>query len=151
MNSNSSYRAAPVFVRYIAILAGVVNFLPHPNPPRTRSLGSKKFTNDARIAIDILYSFYDVFMISEPLTLSTSNPVLAAKGLTRRFGGLIAVNDVSFTVQKHEIFGLIGPNGAGKTTLFNVMTGLIPASSGNLIYQNENISKLRPYQIAKKV
>ncbi len=89
-------------------------------------------------------------MISEPLTLSTSNPVLAAKGLTRRFGGLVAVNDVSFTVQKHEIFGLIGPNGAGKTTLFNVMTGLIPASSGNLIYQNENISKLRPYQIANK-
>ncbi len=89
-------------------------------------------------------------MISEPLTLSTSNPVLAAKGLTRRFGGLIAVNDVSFTVQKHEIFGLIGPNGAGKTTLFNVMTGLIPASSGNLIYQNENISKMRPYQIANK-
>ncbi len=89
-------------------------------------------------------------MISEPLTPSSSNPVLAAKGLTRRFGGLIAVNDVSFTVQKHEIFRLIGPNGAGKTTLFNVMTGLIPASSGNLIYQNENISKLRPYQIANK-
>ncbi|MGB3264317.1 MAG: ABC transporter ATP-binding protein [Microcoleus sp.] len=89
-------------------------------------------------------------MISEPLTLSTSNPVLQAQGLTRRFGGLVAVNDVSFTVHKHEIFGLIGPNGAGKTTLFNVMTGLIPASAGNLIYQDENISKLRPYQIANK-
>lgn len=89
-------------------------------------------------------------MISEPLTLSKSTPVLEAQGLTRRFGGLVAVNDVSFTVQKHEIFGLIGPNGAGKTTLFNVMTGLIAASSGNLIYQNENISKLRPYQIANK-
>jgi branched-chain amino acid transport system ATP-binding protein len=89
-------------------------------------------------------------MISEPLTISKSNPVLAAKGLTRRFGGLIAVNDVSFTVEKHEIFGLIGPNGAGKTTLFNLMTGLIPASSGNLMYQNENISQLKPYQIANK-
>ncbi|MBE9162390.1 ABC transporter ATP-binding protein [Tychonema sp. LEGE 06208] len=89
-------------------------------------------------------------MIGEPLTLSQSNPVLEAQGLTRRFGGLVAVNDVSFTVQKHEIFGLIGPNGAGKTTLFNVMTGLIPASAGNLIYQDENISKLRPYQIANK-
>ena len=88
-------------------------------------------------------------MSSEPLTLSKSNPVLAAKGLTRRFGGLIAVNNVSFTVEKDEIFGLIGPNGAGKTTLFNVMTGLIPAS-GNLIYQNENISQLKPYQIANK-
>ncbi|MCC3613929.1 MAG: ABC transporter ATP-binding protein [Microcoleus sp. PH2017_40_RAT_O_B] len=89
-------------------------------------------------------------MSSEPLTLSKTNPVLVAQGLTRCFGGLVAVNDVSFTVQKDEIFGLIGPNGAGKTTLFNVMTGLIPASSGNLIYQNENISKLRPYQIANK-
>ncbi|NJS12340.1 MAG: ABC transporter ATP-binding protein [Microcoleus sp. CSU_2_2] len=89
-------------------------------------------------------------MISEPLTLSKTNPVLAAQGLTRRFGGLIAVNDVSFTVEKHEIFGLIGPNGAGKTTLFNLMTGLIPASSGNLIYQDENISQLKPYQIANK-
>src|SRR6476469_9728050 len=86
-------------------------------------------------------------MISEePLTLSTSNPVLAAKGLTRRFGGLIAVNNVSFTVEKHEIFGLIGPNGAGKTTLFNLMTGLIPASSGNLIYQNENKGIARTFQ-----
>ncbi|MCC3428570.1 MAG: ABC transporter ATP-binding protein, partial [Microcoleus sp. PH2017_04_SCI_O_A] len=89
-------------------------------------------------------------MSSEPLTLSKTNPVLAAQGLTRRFGGLVAVNDVSFTVEKNEIFGLIGPNGAGKTTLFNVMTGLIPASSGNLIYQNENISQLKPYQIANK-
>ena len=89
-------------------------------------------------------------MISEPLTLSKTHPVLAAKGLTHRFGGLIAVNDVSFTVEKHEIFGLIGPNGAGKTTLFNLMSRLIPASSGNLLYQNENISQLNPYQIANK-
>src|SRR4028118_2262252 len=89
-------------------------------------------------------------MISEPLTLSTSNPVLAAKNLTRRFGGLVAVNDVSFTVQKNEIFGVIGPNGAGKTTLFNLITGIINPSSGQLIYQNEDISKLRPHQIAAK-
>ncbi|MEG4322981.1 MULTISPECIES: ABC transporter ATP-binding protein [unclassified Microcoleus] len=89
-------------------------------------------------------------MISEPLTLSKTHPVLAAQGLTRRFGGLIAVNDVSFTVEKHEIFGLIGPNGAGKTTLFNLMTGLIPSNSGKLIYQNEDISQLKPHQIANK-
>ncbi|WP_377477341.1 MAG: ABC transporter ATP-binding protein [Microcoleus anatoxicus] len=89
-------------------------------------------------------------MISEPLTLSKSNPVLSAQGLTRRFGGLIAVNNVSFTVEKNEIFGLIGPNGAGKTTLFNLMTGLIPSNSGKLIYQNEDISQFKPYQIANK-
>jgi branched-chain amino acid transport system ATP-binding protein len=86
----------------------------------------------------------------ENLAVSTNNSVLEAKRLTRRFGGLIAVNEVSFTVQKDEIFGLIGPNGAGKTTLFNLVTGLIAPSSGQLIYQDQDISKLRPYQIANK-
>ncbi|OCR01591.1 high-affinity branched-chain amino acid ABC transporter ATP-binding protein LivG [Oscillatoriales cyanobacterium USR001] len=84
------------------------------------------------------------------LSLTNNNTILEAKRLTRRFGGLIAVNEVSFTVQKHEIFGLIGPNGAGKTTLFNLVTGLIVPSSGQLIYQNQDISQLRPYQIANK-
>lgn len=78
------------------------------------------------------------------------NPVLEVREITRRFGGLVAVNQVSFAVQKNEIFGLIGPNGAGKTTLFNLITGLIPPSSGNLICQGEEISKLRPHQIAAK-
>ncbi|HBB32861.1 MAG TPA: high-affinity branched-chain amino acid ABC transporter ATP-binding protein LivG [Cyanobacteria bacterium UBA9273] len=77
-------------------------------------------------------------------------PVLEVREMTRRFGGLVAVNKVSFTVQKNEIFGLIGPNGAGKTTLFNLITGLIPASSGQLIYEGTEITKLRPYQIAAK-
>ena len=85
-------------------------------------------------------------MVSSP----TNIPILFAEGMTRNFGGLIAVNNVSFTVNKDEIFGLIGPNGAGKTTLFNLMTGLITPSSGQLRYQNEIISDLRPYQIAKK-
>ncbi|MDB9514968.1 ABC transporter ATP-binding protein [Kamptonema animale CS-326] len=87
---------------------------------------------------------------STTIPLSTNTTVLEAKGLTRRFGGLIAVNNVSFAVQKNEIFGLIGPNGAGKTTLFNLVTGLITPSSGQLIYQNQDISRLRPYQIANK-
>jgi branched-chain amino acid transport system ATP-binding protein len=78
----------------------------------------------------------------------TNNIVLEAKSLTRRFGGLVAVNDVSFTVNQHEIFGLIGPNGAGKTTLFNLITAFIPLSSGELRYQGANISQLRPHQIA---
>ncbi len=79
----------------------------------------------------------------------SSNIALEVKSLTRRFGGLVAVNNVSFTVNKHEIFGLIGPNGAGKTTLFNLITALIPASSGELRYQGKAISQLRPHQIAK--
>ncbi|BAZ02275.1 branched-chain amino acid ABC transporter ATP-binding protein [Tolypothrix tenuis PCC 7101] len=81
-------------------------------------------------------------------TADNNSIVLEAKSLTRRFGGLVAVNNVSFAVKKHEIFGLIGPNGAGKTTLFNLITALIPPSSGELIYQNQNISQLRPHKIA---
>ncbi|AKG22731.1 ABC transporter ATP-binding protein [Calothrix sp. 336/3] len=74
--------------------------------------------------------------------------ILVAEKLTRNFGGLVAVNQVSFSVNQGEIFGLIGPNGAGKTTLFNLITGLIPPSSGNLSYQNQEISQLRPHEIA---
>jgi branched-chain amino acid transport system ATP-binding protein len=76
------------------------------------------------------------------------NTILEAKTLNRRFGGLVAVNDVSFTVNQYEIFGLIGPNGAGKTTLFNLITGLIPLSSGQLFYQNTEISQRRSHEIA---
>ncbi len=76
--------------------------------------------------------------------------VLEAQKLTRRFGGLVAVNQVSFAVQQGEIFGLIGPNGAGKTTLFNLVTGLIPPSSGRMVHAGEPISQLRPYQIAAR-
>lgn len=77
-------------------------------------------------------------------------PILEAKSLSRRFGGLVAVNNVCFSVNKNEIFGLIGPNGAGKTTLFNLITGLLPPTSGQLLYQGQEITKLRPYQIAAK-
>jgi branched-chain amino acid transport system ATP-binding protein len=77
-------------------------------------------------------------------------PTLEAKQLTRRFGGLVAVNNVSFAVNPGEIFGLIGPNGAGKTTLFNLITGLIQPSSGQLLHQGEEISRLRPFQIANR-
>jgi branched-chain amino acid transport system ATP-binding protein len=78
------------------------------------------------------------------------NSVLEAKQLTRRFGGLVAVNQVSFAVQQGEIFGLIGPNGAGKTTLFNLLTGLIQPSSGQMFYQGGEISRLCPHQIAAR-
>jgi len=76
--------------------------------------------------------------------------VLEATGMTRRFGGLIAVSDVTFSVQEGEIFGLIGPNGAGKTTLFNLMTGLISPTSGRLIYRGANITALRPHEVAAR-
>jgi len=76
--------------------------------------------------------------------------ILEAEGLSRNFGGLMAVNDVSFSVAEGEIFGLIGPNGAGKTTLFNLMTGLTPVSRGNLRFREEAITGLAPHRIAGK-
>lgn len=80
----------------------------------------------------------------------TSRPtVLEARNMTRRFGGLVAVNDVSFEVRQGEIFGLIGPNGAGKTTLFNLMTGLTPPSSGTLSYNGRAMTGLPPFRVAE--
>ncbi len=80
--------------------------------------------------------------------MSAGQQVLQATGLTRRFGGLIAVNNVSFEVRRGEIFGLIGPNGAGKTTLFNLMTGLTPPSSGKLTFGGKDITALPPHRVA---
>lgn len=75
--------------------------------------------------------------------------ILNVDRLTRQFGGVLAVNDVSFDVKKGEIFAVIGPNGAGKTTLFNMITGVLPSSSGNVYFNEKKLTGLKPYQIAK--
>ncbi len=77
-----------------------------------------------------------------------STPLLQADHLTVRFGGLTAVNDVSFAVREGEIFTLIGPNGAGKTTTFNLISGLYRPSSGNIRFGGQTISQLAPDRIA---
>jgi branched-chain amino acid transport system ATP-binding protein len=66
-------------------------------------------------------------------------PVLTAQGVTKRFGGLVAVNGVDFTVGEREIVGLIGPNGAGKTTFFNCLTGMVVPTSGSIRYRDNAI------------
>jgi branched-chain amino acid transport system ATP-binding protein len=77
-----------------------------------------------------------------------SLPLLQVQSLTRQFGGLVAVDQVSFDVHSGEIFGLIGPNGAGKTTLFNMMTGLIRPTTGQMLCQQQAVTRLKPFQIA---
>ncbi len=79
-----------------------------------------------------------------------SQPALEVDHIARNFGGLYAVNDVSFSVASGEIFGLIGPNGAGKTTLFNIITGFTPPSKGTLKYKGVDYTRAKPYQIAQK-
>jgi branched-chain amino acid transport system ATP-binding protein len=70
-----------------------------------------------------------------------------ARKVTKMFGGLIAVNNVDFTIEKGMIVGLIGPNGAGKTTFFNTMTGIYPVTSGELFFDGKEITRLKPFQI----
>ena len=75
--------------------------------------------------------------------------LLAVKELTKIFGGLIAVNDVSFSVDKDSVVGLIGPNGAGKTTVFNCITGNYRPEQGKIEFNGENITGLAPHKIVK--
>lgn len=79
----------------------------------------------------------------------SNQSTLTIQRVHRRFGGLVAVNEVSFDVQEHEIFGVIGPNGAGKTTLFNAITGLVSPTSGKVFFESKEITNRRPHQIAK--
>jgi branched-chain amino acid transport system ATP-binding protein len=69
--------------------------------------------------------------------------------LTKNFGGLRAVADLSMSIEEGELTGLIGPNGAGKTTVFNLITGLYAIDSGDIIYDDHKIGGLKPYQIAQ--
>jgi branched-chain amino acid transport system ATP-binding protein len=78
-----------------------------------------------------------------------SQPILQVANVTKRFGNLVAVDDVSFRVNKGEIVGLIGPNGAGKTTLFNVITGLYEPDSGRVIFKDVDITGFLPHRICK--
>ncbi len=75
--------------------------------------------------------------------------ILEARNVTKRFGGLVAVNDVSFSVKEGEIFGIIGPNGAGKTTLFNVITGFYEPDNGKIFFMGKDITGQKPHKLAK--
>ncbi len=77
-------------------------------------------------------------------------PLLQVDGVTKCFGGLTAVNNVSFQVQEGEIVGLLGPNGAGKTTLFNVISGFYAPTKGNILFKGSDISGKQPYDLAEK-
>lgn len=76
--------------------------------------------------------------------------VLELKNITKNFGGISALTDVSFKINEGEIFGLIGPNGAGKTTMFNVITNMFPLTSGQISFLGEDISGIKPHKITDK-
>ncbi len=75
--------------------------------------------------------------------------LLEATHIRKQFGGLTAVNDLSFQLEENEILGLIGPNGAGKTTVFNCLTGLLPMDAGRVHLEDKSIAGLKPHQICR--
>jgi len=82
--------------------------------------------------------------------IKNMNPILKTENLTISFGGIRALNNVNFEVEKGSIYSIIGPNGAGKTTIFNCISGIYQPSSGKIFFKGEDITHLKPYQVAKK-
>jgi branched-chain amino acid transport system ATP-binding protein len=78
------------------------------------------------------------------------SPLLQVKNVTKKYGGLTANNAISFDVAENEILSVIGPNGAGKSTLFKMIASFTPTTSGEVIYQGERISNLKPHTVARK-
>lgn len=78
------------------------------------------------------------------------SPILEIRHVTKKFGGLVANNDINFDVTEHEILSVIGPNGAGKSTLFKMISSFLHTTSGEVLFQGEKISNLRPHIVARK-
>src|SRR6202171_299559 len=76
--------------------------------------------------------------------------ILELTDLTKRFGGLVAVDGVSLKIKRGEVFALIGPNGAGKTALFNSVTGLFQPTSGTVVFDGKDITGSKPHQVARQ-
>lgn len=74
--------------------------------------------------------------------------LLEIKNLTKEFDGLVAADDISISIKSGSIVALIGPNGAGKTTVFNIITGLLRSTCGEIYFKNKRITNLSTYQIA---
>jgi branched-chain amino acid transport system permease protein len=147
---NSLQDVLPLFTRYSAQLEVVVfgilfiilmqkarggitpmimRYLPRPNP--TLPAQAQPLARGARHIV-------------------SDGPVLSVEGATKRFGALLAVNDVSFEVKQGEVLGLIGPNGAGKTTLLNLITATAKADAGSIMFLGEDMTNSAPRRIAAK-
>jgi len=75
--------------------------------------------------------------------------ILRTEGLTKRFGGIVAVNEVTIAVRKGEMLGIIGPNGAGKTTLFSLISGMEKPDEGRVLFEGRDVTGLKPYHLNK--
>jgi branched-chain amino acid transport system ATP-binding protein len=85
-----------------------------------------------------------------PVAHETAEWLLEVRDLTRRFGGIVAVDEITLAVAPWQIAGLIGPNGAGKTTVFNLVTGLYTPDAGDICLEGESLLTLPPHEIARR-
>ena len=76
--------------------------------------------------------------------------LLEVQGLTKRFGGLVALNELGLSVKRGQVFSVIGPNGSGKTTFFNLVSGVIPATSGTITFKGQDITKLKAHKVTAR-
>ncbi|GIK85811.1 MAG: ABC transporter ATP-binding protein [Betaproteobacteria bacterium] len=88
--------------------------------------------------------------MSAPAPAATREPLLAGRGISKRFGGVQALSEVSFEIRAGEIYGLIGPNGAGKTSLFNVLTGIYTPDAGTFTFDGRPLNALKPNEVAQR-
>jgi len=79
----------------------------------------------------------------------SETPLLEVKGLSKSFGGVQAVNNISFTLNKGDLLGIIGPNGSGKTTTVNLISGFVKATSGKVLFKGRDITSMAPYKIVR--
>lgn len=92
----------------------------------------------------------DVVAPSRDIGAKVGEPLLEVSGLTVRFGGVTALDDVSFTIDRGDIFGLIGPNGAGKTTCFNAITGVYEPAAGSVTFDGRPLKRVKRHQITRR-
>lgn len=81
--------------------------------------------------------------------MTAGAPILKVSSLTKRFGGLVAVDDLTFDVREHEVMGLIGPNGSGKSTTMSLISGALRATSGTIVLEGHDLTALPPHKIAR--
>jgi branched-chain amino acid transport system ATP-binding protein len=84
------------------------------------------------------------------LSSTPAQPVLLVQGLTKRFGGVVAVDGVDFEIARGQLLAMIGPNGAGKTTCFNMINGQLGADGGRILFQGCDISRMKPREICRR-